>query len=139
MIRYRFLSNDRDLNCKDSNIKEYEHFQNWLNYLFKLSTTKPNSKSNINFEDLEYIGITYTYNNNTYKLNIVDDFTEQKVSINNSNLRRGILEADIKSPYNLYHEIDITKRLREYLGPNHDFINFNNSSNLLDYMFQNFI
>jgi hypothetical protein len=119
-------------------IKEYNHFTDWLNYSFKLSDIKPTSKSKLDFENIEFIVIDYTYNNNKYKINLNNDFSIPVcVEIKTSNLRRNILEADIKGCENLLdHEMDITQRLREYLGPNHDFcLRFPNVSDSLDYMF----
>ena len=117
---------------------EYKHFTDWLNYSFKLNDTKPTSKSKLDFDNIEFIIIDYTYNNNTYKINLKDDFIiPLQVNISNSNLRRNVLEADIKGDEGLLdHEMDITQRLRKYLGPNHDFcLKFPNVSDSLNNMF----
>lgn len=110
--------------CQVSSEKEFTHFENWLNYLFKLSKKKPESRSAIEWGYTENVIVKYIYNKRVYRISLQNDLTSEilPVDIDQKAYYRRIERAEIimKHPNIAYYD-DVTEYLRSFMGPNLDF------------------
>jgi hypothetical protein len=102
------------------------HLENWLNYIYCLNAIRP---SDI-VDKYGLIDIVYTYGNKTYSIIINDDFHKHIQNDIKQHLKRDIIDAVITKDYD---SMNITKYLKKFIGPNHDFhksLNNNNNTDL---------
>lgn len=106
----------------DISEKDKFHFSNWLNYIYHINDTKPESECTLDFNELDVMLIHYTYNNKEYTIHMDKDFNDShtRSNIEHSIFKKNIINAVISKTDNT-HNLDISDHLKKFIGPNSDF------------------